>query len=57
MNDKDRMEKLEKKVKTLESELESVYRDNLRLSKMYAAVRELQEMHDAPASTFIHYLV
>ena len=57
MNDKDRMEKLEKKVKALESELESVYRDNLRLSKMYAAVRELQEMHDAPASNFIHYLV
>ena len=56
MNNKDRMEKLEKKLKMLEEEVDAMYRENTRLLKMYKAIQELQEMHEAPASKLTYYL-
>ena len=56
MNDKDRMEKLEKKVKMLEEEVDAMYKENTRLLQMYKAIQELQEMHEAPASKLTYYL-
>ena len=56
MNNKDRMEKLEKKVKMLEEEVDAMYKENTRLLQMYKAIQELQEMHEAPASKLTYYL-
>ena len=56
MNDKDRMEKLEKKVKMLEGEVDAMYKENIRLREITKAIQELQEMHEAPASKLTYYL-
>jgi len=47
---------IEKKIKMLEEELEALYKENAHLLKMYKAIQELQELHDAPASKFTYYL-
>lgn len=47
---------LEKKIKMLEAEIESLYKENEHLVKMYKAIQELQEMHPAPANAFTYYL-
>jgi len=50
------MKQMEKKIKMLEAEIESLYKENEHLVKMYKAIQELQEQHDAPASKFTYYL-
>ena len=50
------MKEMEKKVKRLEAEIESLYKENEHLVKMYKAIQELQEQYDAPASKFTYYL-
>jgi len=50
------MKQMEKKIKMLEAEIESLYKENEHLVKMYKAIQELQEQHDAPAAKFTYYL-
>jgi flavoprotein len=50
------MKEMEKKIKMLEAEIESLYKENEHLVKMYKAIQELQDMHDAPANAFTYYL-
>tara|TARA_R110002012_G_scaffold139869_1_gene297310 strand:+ start:128 stop:295 length:168 start_codon:yes stop_codon:yes gene_type:complete len=50
------LEKINKKIKMLEDELSDLYRENLKLRQIYAAIQELQELHDAPAAKFTYYL-
>ncbi len=52
----DKTRNLEKKIEMLEEELEALYKENAHLLKMYKAIQELQEQHDAPASKFTYYL-
>ena len=47
---------IEKKMKMLEEEIESLYKENEHIVKMYKAIQELQEMHDSPAMKFTYYL-
>ena len=50
------IKEMKKKIKMLEEELAELYKDNKELIKMYRAIQELQELHDAPAAKFTHYL-
>tara|TARA_R110000744_G_scaffold14461_3_gene41199 strand:- start:69 stop:239 length:171 start_codon:yes stop_codon:yes gene_type:complete len=50
------MQQMEKKLKRLEAEIESLYKENEHIVKMYKAIQELQEMHDSPAMKFTYYL-
>jgi len=50
------MKQMEKKIKMLEVEIESLYKENEHLVKMYKAIQELQEMHESPAMKFTYYL-
>ena len=43
-------------MKTLIADLETVIDDIPPFVKVWSAVRELQELHDAPAATLVHYL-
>ena len=52
----DNTRNLEKKIKMIEEELADLYKDNKELIKMYKAIQELQEQHDAPAAKFSYYL-
>lgn len=51
------IEKLNKKIRMLEEEMSDLYKENTRLLKIYKAVQELQELHEAPATKFNYYLV
>ena len=50
------IQQIEKKMKMLEAEIESLYKENEHLVKMYKAIQELQEMHESPAMKFTYYL-
>ena len=50
------IKEIEKKLKRLEEELEALYKENENLVKMYKAIQELQQEHEAPASKFAYYL-
>ena len=50
------IKQIEKKMKMLEAEIESLYKENEHLVKMYKAIQELQEMHESPAMKFTYYL-
>jgi len=50
------LKEMKKKIKMLEEELADLYKDNKELVKMYKAIQELQELHDAPAAKFSYYL-
>ena len=50
------LEKLNKKIKMLEEEMSELYKENRRFLKIYKAVQELQELHEAPAAKFTYYL-
>jgi len=50
------LKEMKKKIKMLEDELAELYKDNKELIKMYKAIQELQEQHDAPAAKFTYYL-
>ena len=50
------LKEMKKKIKMLEDELADLYNDNKALTKMYKAIQELQEQHDAPAAKFTYYL-
>ena len=50
------LKEMKKKIKMLEDELAELYKDNKVLIKMYNAIQELQEQHDAPAAKFTYYL-
>ena len=50
------IKQIEKKMKRLEEEIESLYKENEQIVKMYKAIQELQEMHDSPAMKFTYYL-
>lgn len=50
------IKEIEKKMKRLEAEIESLYKENEHIVKMYKAIQELQEMHDSPAMKFTYYL-
>ena len=50
------IKEIEKKLKRLEEELEVLYKENEHLVKMYKAIQELQQEHEAPASKFAYYL-
>ena len=52
----DKTRNLEKKIKMLESELGLLYKENRNFVKMYSAIQELQELHEAPAAKFTYYL-
>jgi len=52
----DKTRNLEKKIKMLESELGLLYKENGNFVKMYNAIQELQELHEAPAANFTYYL-
>jgi|11BtaG_2_1085332.scaffolds.fasta_scaffold26377_1 outer membrane murein-binding lipoprotein Lpp len=45
-----------KKLKSVVADLETAMDDIPPFIKVWAAVRELQELHDAPAATLVHYL-
>jgi hypothetical protein len=51
-----KLEKMEKKIKMLEEEVEDLYSINKKLLKMYKAIQELQDQFDSPAMKFIYYL-
>ena len=51
-----KLEKMEKKIKMLEAELEDLYSINKKLYIMYKAIQELQEQHESPAMKFTYYL-
>tara|TARA_R110001583_G_scaffold80047_1_gene215445 strand:+ start:249 stop:419 length:171 start_codon:yes stop_codon:yes gene_type:complete len=50
------IKEIEKKMKRLEAEIESLYKENEHIVKMYKAIQELQEMHESPAMKFTYYL-
>ena len=50
------LKEMKKKIKMLEEELADLYKGNKELVKMYKAIQELQELHDAPAAKFSYYL-
>ena len=50
------IKQMEKKIKMLEAEIDSLYKENEHLVKMYKAIQELQEMHESPAMKFTYYL-
>ena len=50
------LEAVVKRLKTLIADLETVIDDIPPFVKVWSAVRELQELHDAPAATLVHYL-